>query len=94
MSDQVHGGFTTRKRTSEERPSCSAERYKRNGFRQGIMTGVSDEGSNQDLFLRKDTVFKRSHAHSKPNKRLKEEMPSCGLIRSPNELGFLPIIPF
>ncbi|KAJ6969688.1 hypothetical protein NC653_034275 [Populus alba x Populus x berolinensis] len=24
MSDQVHGGFTTRKRTSEERPSCSA----------------------------------------------------------------------
>ncbi|KAL3570569.1 hypothetical protein D5086_027818 [Populus alba] len=24
MSDQVHGGFTIRKRTSEERPSCSA----------------------------------------------------------------------
>ncbi|KAJ6868084.1 hypothetical protein NC651_033200 [Populus alba x Populus x berolinensis] len=43
---------------SEERSSCSAESYKRNGFRQGIMTGVSEEGSNQDLFLRKDTVFK------------------------------------
>ncbi|KAL3570571.1 hypothetical protein D5086_027820 [Populus alba] len=85
MSDKVHDGFTTRKRTSEERPSCSTERYKRNGFRQGIMTGVgdegsvSDEGSNQDLFLRKDTVFERSHAHSKPNKRLKEEMPNCGV---------------
>nr|TKS17329.1 hypothetical protein D5086_0000014130 [Populus alba] len=79
MSDKVHDGFTTRKRTSEERPSCSTERYKRNGFRQGIMTGVSDEGSNQDLFLRKDTVFERSHAHSKPDKRLKEEMPKCGV---------------
>jgi hypothetical protein len=79
MSDQVHDGFTTRKRTSEERPSCSTERYKRNGFRQGIMTGVSDGGWNQDLFLRKDTVFKRSYAHSKSNKRLKEEMPNCGL---------------
>jgi hypothetical protein len=42
-------------------------------------TGVSDGGSNQDLFSRKDTVFKRSHAHSKPNKRLKEEMPNRGV---------------
>jgi hypothetical protein len=79
MSDQVHDGSTTRKRTSEERPSCSTERYKRNGFRQGIMTGVRDGGSNQDLFLRKDTVFKRSYAHSKLNKRLKEEMSNCGV---------------
>ncbi|KAI5561832.1 hypothetical protein BDE02_15G013100 [Populus trichocarpa] len=85
MSDQVHDGFTTRKRTSEERPSCSTDRYKRNGFRQGIMTGVSDGGWNQDLFLRKDTVFKRPYAHSKSNKRLKEEMPNCGL-GSPAEL--------
>ncbi|KAL9374736.1 hypothetical protein Peur_031615 [Populus x canadensis] len=85
MAGQVHDGFTTRKRTSEERPSCSTERYKRNGFRQGIMTGVSDGGSKQDLFLRKDTVFKRSYAQSKSNKRLKEEMPKCGL-GSPAEL--------
>jgi tRNA(Ile)-lysidine synthase TilS/MesJ len=78
-SDQVRDGFTTRKRTSEERPSCSTESYKRNSFRPGIITGVSGGGWNQDLFLRKDTVFKRSYAHSKSNKRLKEEMPNCGL---------------
>ncbi|XP_011006365.1 PREDICTED: uncharacterized protein LOC105112372 [Populus euphratica] len=79
MSDQVHDGFAPRKRTSEERPSCSTESYERNGFRQGLMTGASEGGSNQDMFSRKDTVFKRSHAHSMPNKRLKEEMPNCGV---------------
>ena len=47
----------------------------------GPMTSdqVRDGGWNQDLFLRKDTVFKRSYAHSKSNKRLKEEMPNCGV---------------
>ncbi|KAF9667345.1 hypothetical protein SADUNF_Sadunf15G0013300 [Salix dunnii] len=71
-----------RKRASAsvEWPSCSTESCRRNGFIHGIMTGVSDDELEKNLYLRKDSAFERSNAQCKSDSGLKkEEKPSCVL---------------